>query len=54
MKECFNFESGKYKVIRYEDYSIEIYRNNERWFVMEDQMKYCKFFHSMLNELKSE
>lgn len=52
MKKQFVMESGKYVVVRDDDdYSIKIFRNEERWYTMEEEMKYMKFFHSMLNKI---
>ena len=52
MMKRYDFEDGKYIVKRDgSTFKVEIYRNGERWSVMEDEMKYCKFFHSMLNKI---
>lgn len=52
MIRCYDFEDGKYTVFREDTtYEVKINRNGERWYVMEDQMRYCKFFHAMLNKI---
>jgi len=53
MLYSYNFEDGKYRVERDDEHysSVKIYRGGDRWLEMEEEMRYSKFFHSMINKI---